>query len=94
MPNNITYTVTTVAGSRQHVVEGPADNLVVSTLIDQAYSGDYPGFYLPNPPTFYTLSNVISVSFEGGIPEVVQEVERRMGFAVEDDREADDSEDE
>lgn len=82
MPNTITYTVTTVAGSRQHTVAGPADNFVVSSLIGKAYSGETPGFFLPNPSTFYTLSNVISVSFEGGIPEVIDEVERRMGFAA------------
>ncbi len=84
MAEATTYTVTTVAGSRQHVVHGLAENLVVVALLGKAYSGENPGFYLSNPTTFYTLSNVISVSFEGGIPEVVEEVERKLGFAVDD----------
>lgn len=84
MANTITYTVTTVAGSRQHVIEGHADNRVAAVIIGKAYSGQNPGFFLPNPPTYYTLSNVISVSFEGGIPEVIREVERKMGFAAKD----------
>lgn len=88
MPNSITYTVTTVAGSRQHTVEGEADNLVATALIRRAYSGRRPGFYLPNPPTFYTLSNVVSVSFEGSIPVVHKEVERKMGFAPKDEDES------
>ncbi len=81
MPDIITYTVTTVAGSRQHVVAGAPDNFVVAALIGKAYSGEKPGFFLPNPPTLYTLANVISVSFEGGIPEVIEQVKRSMGFA-------------
>lgn len=82
MPDTITYTVTTVAGSRQHTVAGAPDNLVIAALIEKAYTGENPGFFLPNPPTFYTLANVISVSFEGGIPEVIEQVERSLGFAA------------
>lgn len=85
MPNTNTFTVTTVGGSRQHVVEGVEDNQVASALIEDAYSGQNPGFFLPNPPTFYTLSNVISVSIEGGIPEVIQEIESNLGFAVDEE---------
>lgn len=78
MPNTITFTVTTIGGSRQHVVEGVSDNFVASALIEDAYSGQNPGFFLPNPPTFYTLPNVIS--------EVNQEIESNLGFAVAEDK--------
>ena len=80
MQDSITYTVTTVAGSRQHTVTGEPDNVVAIGLIADAYNGETPGFYLPNPSTFYALSNVISISFEGTLPEVIEQVERELGF--------------
>lgn len=80
MADRITYTVTTTAGSRQHAVDGLAENLVVIKLIGDAFGGTRPGFFLTNPPTFYALANVISVSVDGGPPSVIREAERSMGF--------------
>ena len=85
MPNTITYTVTTVAGSRQHTVEGVKDNFAATDQLMETYSGKQPGFFLPNPPTYYTLSNVISVSFEGSAQVAIDKVERSLGFSAEDD---------
>ncbi len=87
MSETLTFTVTTVAGSRQHVVSGMQSNLIVATILGQAYRGEKPGFFLPSPPTFYTLANVISVSFEGGVPEVVEQIERTIGFPTNIDEE-------
>ncbi len=86
MADTITYTVTTVAGSRQHVVAGTADNLLVAAILGAAYRGEKPGFFLPNPATFYTLANVISVTFDGGLPKVIEEIERSVGFKPASDK--------
>ena len=84
MNETITYTVTTIGGSRQHTVEGMANNLALASMIGKAYRESMPGFFLPNPPTIYTISNVISVSFEGGTPESLDELNREIGFVAQD----------
>ena len=84
MADRITYTVTTTAGSRQHAIDGLAENLVVVKLIGDAFGGTKPGLFLINTPTFYALANVISVSIDGGPAEVIEEAERSIGFVAKD----------
>ena len=79
MEEKVTYTVATTAGSRQHVVDGLPANLATVRQISDAFGGTRPGFFLTNPPTFYALANVISVSVDGGPPAVIKEAERSMG---------------
>lgn len=79
MAERVTYTVATTAGSRQHVVDGLSENLATVRQISDAFAGTRPGFFLANPPTFYALANVISVSVDGGPAAVIKEAERSMG---------------
>lgn len=81
MTGTITYTVTTTAGSRKHVIDNDSENAAITDSIRDAFDGRRPGFTLLNPITLYALDNVISVSIEGGPPEAIQEVRRRLNFA-------------
>ena len=82
MADAITSTVTTVTGSRQHLVAGVTDNMLIAALLGKAQRGENPASFLPDPPALYILSNVISITFEDEIPEVIEAVERSMGFAA------------